>query len=373
MKSLSKIAIGAAMALLLAAMVPPTAAECGGARLVDNRGAYLVSNPNWGGAGADRTCQYGYGCYLAESGGGPISATVAGVFWGFDTTTGQSSSDPAVNAGIDNGGWDISNWTKSRTAGDYYYAGFLTLDTGSTAPGEQGGAGLPINWSFPVDGCPDSIDPDSCTCIMVTDQWDGVGYFMTQSAITDAGGDFIYAPDTVDSSGAATMRLLQTPKPEILMSERVPADGSLNIQVGVADIATSAADYRDPGCDCNIGYLIYQQLVGTGGLAPTDRNLATGGWTLSTLPADPATQYEFGDPPPTINVACTAGQSEEVYLAIALVEEGGLVGLNVSENSFRVECDSTLAEPSRPDRGDERGRSADAPRGRGNNRGQRNK
>ena len=370
MKTFSRIAMGAAVLMLLVATVQPAQAACGGARLMNNTGAFLVSNPNWGGAGADRSCQFLYGCYLAESGGGPISANVAGVFWGFDAATDTSHSDPQFDAGIDNGSWDVSNWTKSRVDAGYYYPGFLTLDGGS-----NGAAGLPANWSFPVDGCTDSIDPQSCTCIMVTDQWDGLGYFMVDSSITDAAGDYQYTFDTLDQggTGAPTMMSLPTPRPEVVTSDRDPTSTDITLQIHVADIAgdpSGRGDYRDPGCDCNVGYLIYQQVVGQGGFAPTDRNIASG-WELATLPAAPATQYEFGDPDPMIIIDCNPALSEQVYLATALVEQGGLVGANVSENSFTIECDSQLAEPNRPDRG--RGRSSDAPRGRDNNRGQRDR
>ena len=65
MKTISRIAIGAAVVLLLAATLQPVFAACATPRLLNNGGAFLVSNPNWGGAGATRTCQFGYGCYLS--------------------------------------------------------------------------------------------------------------------------------------------------------------------------------------------------------------------------------------------------------------------------------------------------------------------
>ena len=130
MKTISRIAIGAAVVLLVAATVQTSNAACATPRLMNNIGAYLVSNPNWGGAGGDRTCQFGYGCYASES-SPPISTSFSGVFWGFNTATGASAADPEIGLGIDNGGWGVDQWTKART-GDfgqpYYYAAWLTLD-----------------------------------------------------------------------------------------------------------------------------------------------------------------------------------------------------------------------------------------------------
>ena len=104
MKTISRIAIGAAVVLLVAATVQPSNAACATPRLLDNIGAYLVSNPNWGGAGGARTCA-GLGCYEADS-DAPISASFDGVFWGFDTASGLSQSNAAVGLGMDSGGFD---------------------------------------------------------------------------------------------------------------------------------------------------------------------------------------------------------------------------------------------------------------------------
>ncbi len=87
--------------------------------------------------------------------------------------------------------------------------------------------------------------------------------------------------------------------------------------------------------------------------------------------AQPVTPFGGGTSQLDLLVDCNPTLEQDIYLTTVLVEPGGLVGENVSGNSLRLECGANLAEPERPDR--ERGRSADAPRGRGNNRGQRDR
>lgn len=363
MKTISRIAIGAAVVLLVAATVQTSNAACATPRLLDNIGAYLVSNPNWGGAGGSNICG-SLGCYEAQS-DAPISASFDGVFWGFDTSTGLSQSDPAVGLGMDSGGWTVENWTKQVSAvfnSLYHYPAWLTL------PGGQNSlSGNPANWSFPVDGCPNDIDPNACTCILVTDQWDGVGYFMIDSANADGIGNFPFGGFPGDTNGDATMALAPTPVPEVTMSERDAATGDVTMMINVGSLA--ASDYRDAGCDCGLGYIVYQQIVGRAGMAPIDRTITPDTW----IPAPSATggvqaMNEIGAQA-SIKVDCDPAVQQDIYLATALVDENGLVTANVSGNSFRIECGANLAEPNRPDR--DRGRSDDAPRGRDNNRGQR--
>ena len=369
MKTISRIAIGAALVLLVAATVQPSNAACATPRTLDNVGAALVSNADWGGQGGTADCQSGYGCYASE-GLPPISASFDGVFWAFDTSTGLSVSSPEVGLGLDNGSWTIENWSKQVTADfgqPYYYPAFLTLTGGS-----NGQPGLSANWSFPVDGCPDDIDPNACTCILLTDQWvdavgSGVGYFLVDSANANQIGNFPFDGFPGDVNGYPTMQLAATPVPEVTRSERNESNADVTMDVLVGSLA--AADYRDPGCDCALGYIVYQQIVGRGGAAPTDRTITPTSW----IPAPSETggvqtPTAFGAQA-TITVDCDPAVQQDIYLATAIVDTNGMVTDNVSANSFRIECGANLAEPSRPDRS--RGRSGDAPRGRGNNRGQR--
>jgi len=371
MKTISRIAIGAAVVLMVAATLQPAEAACASPRLMDNVGAYLVANPNWGGAGGSRTCTYVYGCYDTES-APPISDAISGVFWGFSTTTGTSAADAELGLGIDNGGLDVADWTKARSVGNYAYPAFLTLDL--PADDDNSVSGNPVNWGFSaaIDGCTGDIDPGSCTCILLTDQFDGVGYFMIDSAIANAILNYEFNGFPGDAGGNATIMMSEIPAPAVTASGRDVVSGDVTLTVDGGSLA--AADYRDAGCDCGVGYVVYQQIVGRGGMAPIDRSIASGAW----IPAPSSTGgtqlvNDFGTPT-DITVDCDPALQQDLYLATAIVEKAadGTIGLitdNVSQNSFRIECGANLAEPNRPDRG--RGRSADAPRGRGNNRGQR--
>lgn len=379
MKILNKIVIGAALALLVGAMVQPAWAACGGSRLMDNGGAYLVSNPNWGGAGASTQTCAGYGCYSGEN-GPAISASFSGSFWALD------AGDPAFGLGIDNGDWDVSNWSKAVVANfggeDYYYASFLSL-TGSE-PSYV--AGAPPTWSFAADGCitdagttPGVIDGGECSCMLLTDEWDGVGYFAVLSNFTDVGsGNFDMTPSTVDWGGVPSIQMAPLPRPNITGSTRVDADlAIINFSVDIGTLPPAAIQQKG-GCDCGIGYQVYSYRTGRGGMAPTNRS------SFCTTPGqldcwDLAAGTDGGPQPVTpangqkavsqVQVDCNEAAQEDLYLATMLVLDpasaGGFSGGNVSQNSFLVECGANLAEPNRPDRG----RDDEAPRGRGNNRG----
>lgn len=381
MKRITKIAIGAAAVMLIAASLQPALARCATPRLVDTLGAYMVSNPSWGAAasGGDGSCTlgYGYGCYASQS-GPPVSSNLDGVFWA------MGAGDPIYQLGVDNGSWAIANWSKHRSGifdnGTYYYPAFLTLDDGTSG----GVSGNPFNWSFPVDGCPDTL-ATKCTCVLVTDQWNGQGYFMVASGAAD--GNLNY--DITPSGGI--FRLAAIPTPAVTMSER-DAAGNVTFTVDVPGIP-AAADYRDPSCECNLGFLVYAQVVGRGGMAPAGRRACTPqdvqlpasdpgfdaacqtaglDWQPAKSPtggAQTPTPLSAGRASTSVTVSCDPALQQDLYLSTALVDtNSGLVGPNVSTNSFRVECGANLAEPGRRDPG----KSGDAPRGRDQNRGRNN-
>ena len=143
------------------------------------------------------------------------------------------------------------------------------------------------------------------------------------------------------------------------------ADVTLTVTVAAFD---GAADYRDAGCDCGLGYKIYYQTVGRGGMAPVDR---IDGWIEATSVTGGAQAMTAFGSTTDVVVDCDPALQQDLYIATMFVEENGLVGGNVSANSLLMPCGANLAEPDRPDRS--RGRSADAPRGRDNNRGQRDR
>jgi hypothetical protein len=67
------------------------------------------------------------------------------------------------------------------------------------------------------------------------------------------------------------------------MSERDVVTGDVTLMVDGGSLA--GADYRDAGCDCGVGYIVYQQIVGRGGMAPIDRTITPSTW----IPAPSAT------------------------------------------------------------------------------------
>jgi hypothetical protein len=378
---------------MLVATLQPVEANCTTARLIDSRGAYLVSNPNWGGAdftGGNGSCAY-YGCYLSES-DPPISANFGGTFWGW-VDGALEGGDPAYFSGNDNGRWPVNMWTKSIvSATDYAYPAWFTVNDGPYAYI----AGSTPNWGSTnqIDGCVGNITPtipnDECTCVIFTDEWDGVGYFAVMSEHATANGNFIFDSTSI-------IRLAPIPQPTVSMSERDAATGDVTFQVGIPAIP-AAGDYRDPQCPCDIGFRVYSQLVGRQGAPPTGRKTCTpqdyeNDPGFGTIPIDqicsqqgfswiPATDGAGGPQPvapigdtTTVRVDCDPATASDLYLSAQLVGAagGGMAGPDGSANSFRVECGANVVDedPSRPDR-DTPGNSGDAPRGRDQNHGRGN-
>lgn len=414
MKILSKIAIGAALVLVAGAMIQPAWGACTTARVIGSSGAYLVSNPDWGGAGGSRTCSFGYGCYANDPDGGaqqaPISPNLSGSFWAFP---GFGVPGPG---GIDNGTWDSSNWTKQVTADfgqPYFYAAFLTTPTGPNSS-----AGNPPNWGSDarIDGCvtdsftPGQIDPEECTCVQLTDEWDvciggtndgslcsgaadcpdgrceSVGFFAVLSSFTDALGDFDITPSTSD--GTAPTIILSPLAPSSIVDSTSPNDGATTLfTVGPGPLNPQSVQTA-PGCDCGLAYKVYSWRTGRGGLAPSSRSVYCSTpdqldcWGEALAPdgsAQAPTPFNGAKADADVRTECDPAQELDLYLSTRLVLDpasgGGFAAGNVSANSFQVACGDTsnIAEPNRPDRDEPRGRSDQAPRGRGNNRSRGNR
>jgi hypothetical protein len=399
MKPMTKIAIGAAAVLVVAATMQPAQAACAGPRLLDTLAAYIVTNPAWGGAGGTGTCAYG-GCYASES-AAPVSENLSGVFWAFDVLGDGSGGDPAIPAGNDNGAWGSENWTMVNINvgpfpnGYYHYPAWLTTQN----PETNGGAGNPFGWDSTalIDGCVGNVTPgtdfDECSCLLLTDEWEGQGYFAILSAKSTGNGNFFFF-DTIGE----TVQLAPIPAPSVTMAERNADTGDVTFMIDVPPVP-AAGDYRDPECGCNFGFRVYSQIVGRDGMPPATRRACTPqdyvndstyipgdvtsiqaiceanglNWVEAAAPTggqQPITSLSAGRATANVTVSCDPGLEQDLYLATALMaEEGpggiGLGGGNVSTSSFRVECGANYAEPNRPDRG----RSGDAPRGRDENRG----
>lgn len=393
MKSITKLAIGAAVVLLVAAGLQPAQAACpaGEPRIVEFAGAYIVSNPAWCGPGGTGV---GFGCYESE-GGPPVSDNIDGFFWA------ETSANEGILAGDDNGDWPVDRWVKqfSVPAGGeiYHYPAFLSFndDQYYYQPGTA------ANWASSdlIDGCISNVTPtvsfDECHCALITDEFGGVGYFGIFSEISDAGGNFIFT-----NTPGQVYNLAPIPRPEVTGSTRDTATATVTFNINVP--TPTGGDFRDPACDCNFGFRVYAAVVGEGGMVPSSRAactqralVAAGGPSLSYNDPGfaaacqaagfawiPASNVAGGSQPVTVfgGGRATAGVSVDcgdplmaydLYLATALgANEGaGVQVQGVSQNSFQVKCGNyTLAEPSRPERQAAPGRTGESPRGRDKSR-----
>jgi len=392
MKAITKLAIGAAVVLLVAAGVQPAQAACPApGYLIEVAGAYLVANPNWCGQG-------GGGC-LDSQGGPPISSHFDGFFWA------ETGANEGFLAGNDNGTWGAREWVKQGTVfldsyGEFYhYAAHISVNDHDLY--YQGGTA--INWASTnlIDGCVDLVTPatrfDECTCMLLTDEWGGDGYYAILSRLSNSQGNFIF-----NENPLTQYDMVPIPRPEVVSSTRNATAGTVTFNINVP--SPTGGDYRDPACGCNFGFRVYAAAVAEGGMAPSNRSactqralIAAGGPSLSYnapgfadacraagfawVPAtnavgaaQPVTPFDGARATASVTVDCGDPlMGYDVYLATAIgVNEGAGVQLgSVGQNSFQVKCGNyQLAEPNRPERSLP-GRSGDAPRR--DNRGNRDR
>ena len=223
-------------------------------------GPFVISNPNWCGQGGAGT---GFGCYDTD-GGPPISDDFFGVFWSLGT------GSPDVGVGDDNGAWRVSNWSKQVSipwAGQmYHYPAWLTLGQGLDYV-----AGAPFTWSSSplIDGCvanegaTTGIDGTECTCVLLNDQWGGLGYFALLASRTDELGDF-------HLSTGGDISLKPIPRPRIVDSRR-RSNGDVELDLVVDP--PGAGIFQQGGCDCGVGYKVFAYVPD--GPFPADRSA---GW-----------------------------------------------------------------------------------------------
>ncbi|HXV77634.1 MAG TPA: hypothetical protein VD788_15075 [Candidatus Polarisedimenticolaceae bacterium] len=395
MKPLTKIAIATAAVALLAATMQPAEAACSVPKLINTGNTYLVSNPDWGAAstGGDGSCTTDYGCYESES-GPPITDGIGGTFWAWAEGA-PEGGDSTYFVGTDNGTWEASQWTKQISlpyaGGLYHFQAWITLPGGVPYI-----SGFVPNWgaSFEIDGCTTDITPtidnDECTCMLLTDEWNGQGYFLAFSAVNIGNGNFNF--DRFEHVNMAPI-----PTPSVAMSERDDATGDVLFSVNVPALP-AAGDYRQDGCHCDLGFRVYAQLTGREGAPPAGRRSCSPtdyqndaafdgtaasirqvcqGRGLNWIPAQaaaggPQAPTPFGQTA-TVRVDCDPAVQSDVYLSTEIVGDsvGVMSGRHVSGNSFRVECGANVVDdPTRPDR--DQGQSDEAPRGRDENRGRGN-
>ena len=359
MRSSLGIALLTAAVLATSATMDPAQAACPGTGgMIDSGWARLISNPDW--------CNGYYGCYATP----PVSSGLDGFFWG------QTGANGARNAGVDSGSFLLDSWTVRRpTVAGYYYNVYLA----DPAYGYLNGF---ISWNHSgIDGCIRNITPrtsfDECTCLMMTDSWNGRGYFTLLSAKSNGNGDFTFFGQPYSW---VTFGLI--PRPIVVGSTRDPATGDLAFAIDVPQ--PTSGDYRNPLCDCGFGFRVYQYVVGAGAAPPIDRRACTQetlfrstgqsiapndpgfidacraagfGW-VPALDASGAPQSftRFG-PNDLIALKVACGDPEnvkDVYLATSLGTDEGpgqIQFTHVSQNSFRITCaPEQLAQPNRPRR-----------------------
>lgn len=394
MKQTKRIVMAVAVAALLLAVGGQLAnAACppGETRTFDFRGVYLVSNPNWAGAGGTNACAPYLGCYDSVS-GPPISDNIDGFFWG---QGGQPNE--AVLTGIDSGTWPVRQWVKQASIVFdelYHYPAFISANDGDVNGWGQPGSALSWAGSDLIDDCISNITPavnfDECHCLLLTDEWDGQGYFAMFSQLSDAGGTF-----AMNEQQVSTFTMAPIPQPQVTQSDEANAVVTTLVNVPTP----TAGDFRSPSCDCGFGFRVYAAVMPEGGMPPSSRTACTQrdvglpyndpGFAAACraagfvwIPAldltgnqQPVTGFDAGRATTGVSVDCgDPALGYDVYLATGLGTGEGASGVqlaNVSTNSFQVKCGNyQLAEPDRPQRPEATtpGRSGDAPRGRDNNR-----
>lgn len=301
---------------LLLAVAQPAQAECGFARLVrsiDTTGYSYVATP-----GVTPTI-------------GVISSVTngaKGAFWIL------GNGNPTPHPAGDELGADNGSWPAVEGSYGYYYYGWLTFGLSPYAYYPYSAA-VSGTWAQDgrIDGCPDPI-PNACIAILLNDELDGVGYFALITKARDANGNY-----ELVQPGNAPYNMVQIPKLGIDGSTTIDAT-KVSLDVSGPDGAAIAAGlYLDPGCpDPVAGYRVRSQGLAPGSNPPGSR--AIGDWTdVSPVDQNP---IPLGTPD-TVEVTC-AGNTD-VYLAASLLFDSNFELDLVGENSTRVACGPTIADP----------------------------
>ncbi len=322
MKITSIIALFAALSLL----PPPTFAACGGNPLIMSFNGPNGNSFVW----VEDVFQADfYPSYPPFGLTPPWTMRFAATFWALGT------GNPVLGLGDDAGVFTVPpyDWAYYEPTyyGYYYYAGIIISGWGRS--------GL-------IDGCVQNNPPNSCTCVLLTDQYSGVGYFaiLGNAATTGTWITWLDQPGSDGAGNAAPIILKPIPKPIFLSVARRP--GTFNIDATMTVPALPEADYTLGGCDCGpVGYRIVQQVLPRGSAPPTDREAST--WPAATTP-------EGGEQPvtplgePVVIEGICAYVDSDMYLAARLYFESDFASPVVSSNSTRIECGPTLAEPEKP-------------------------
>lgn len=315
MKLLSKIAIAGVALVLVGAMAQPVSASCAADYLMGTAvtagSISTIYTPNHFVPFGPAYPLGGYASY--NSALGALTEQAQGYWW----QLGQG--DPAPGLGIDSGTWGIENWAPAYDLG---YAPFFysTIVQGGWAQSPTA-----------IDGCisDDGVVANECMCVLVTDEFDGVGYALLMGDSTNANG---YADLSVP--GVSQIPLAPVPGPSIVGSSRDGATNDVTLQVQV-DGAAESISVVNSGCGClgSMQFKVYSNTVMRNSAPPVSRDA---GWVERSGPTPIAGAA-------MVTVDCGASDTD-VYVSTSLVTDSGFE-TEISANSTRVECGPTVATP----------------------------
>ena len=320
MKTLSKLAIGAALALLVTVSIQPVQAACAASFLIDSAGG---GEGQSGILSSQGDC-FQYGCY-----GASISPNFRAFFWSLGT------GDPAIGLGDDSGAFHSDDWVQpglESSIPNYFYFSYFGDNVGGT-----------LNWaqSPAIDGCVNLAPAPQCTCLLLSDTWGDQAYYAVISDQADAGTNF-----DISRPGGAPYVMAPVPRPTVINSVRQEGTNNVAFTVGLGGDNLSAGNYEKESCDCGLSYKIYANVRPRGSQPPNSRDISTGGW----VDVAPSSGGTAAGATTTFEVNCGATDTD-VYLGTVLTTSDGFTATHVSENGARVECGPTIADPvQRPSR-----------------------
>ncbi len=297
----------------LALLAPSAIARCGGC-LRGNPGPYAFGHGDWNNDMYPDAYVVTHTTNLSDLGA---------AWWAFNC------GDPRVDLGHDNGRWQADNGGAYPGTQPWLYSAYPYNGRWFTTGGSDGGC---------IDNCPEIFTP---WVLSVSDQLDGIGYFMVTAANRSLSNPtrnhYDFAQAGIDQV------LVPIPKPNIVRSQKLSAtQTSVTIRNVLSEF--QAGYYPQPGvtqtaAQVLTGYKVYGRIVPRGSPAPTDRSKAAG-WQLMAGPAAMGTEATF-----TVDCA----EDSDTYLALAVVFDGAtpFETAFVGPNSTRIQCGPTLAEPPR--------------------------
>jgi hypothetical protein len=200
------------------------------------------------------------------------------------------------------------------------------------------GGQITTGWSQSswIDGCLFNAGSDwgvrdgaECTCVMLSDQVDGQGFFAVVSAWPDINANtFLNQP----GNKPIVLRSLQAPT----VVERINDSDSHDIQLSVTVPPVLDNLYEDVRCPCAaVGFRLFHQLVDAGSVAQLDRRHAE---------ADSAWEPAV-DPDGTAGRVWSAGTSGSVALACPPGKDAYLAWTPVFDSGFEPRLYSNVERP----------------------------